>query len=123
MEKITLGRTGLLVSRSGFGAIPIQRISFDDAKALLRRAYEGGINFFDTARGYTNSEEKIAYALSDVRRDIIIATKSHAENAEALLKNLETSLTNLKTDYIDIYQLHNPKDMPEQENRRWSEQL
>ena len=113
MEKIVLGRTGLLVGRSGFGAIPIQRIGFDEAAAILRRAYNGGINFFDTARGYSDSEEKIAYALSGVRHEIIIATKSPASNAEALVKDLETSLTKLKTDYIDIYQLHNPDYLPE----------
>ncbi|MCL2478520.1 MAG: aldo/keto reductase [Treponema sp.] len=113
MDKFILGRTGLSVSRSGFGAIPIQRISFDEAKAILRRAYDGGINFYDTARGYSDSEEKIAYALSDVRHEIIIATKSHASNAEALMKDLETSLSKLKTDYIDIYQLHNPDYLPE----------
>ena len=112
MEKFILGRTGLSVSRSGFGAIPIQRISFDEAKTLLRRAFDGGINFYDTARGYTDSEEKIAYALSDVRHEIIIATKSFAANVESMIKDLETSLANLKTDYIDINQLHNPGYLP-----------
>ncbi|HEX7712630.1 MAG TPA: aldo/keto reductase, partial [Bacillota bacterium] len=76
MDRIILGRTNLKVSRSGFGAIPIQRIEFDDAKLVLRKAYEGGINFYDTARSYTNSEEKIGNALSDIRKDIIIATKT-----------------------------------------------
>jgi uncharacterized protein len=113
MEKIRLGRTNLLVSRNGFGAIPIQRISFEDAGHILRKAYDHGINFFDTARGYTDSEEKIGAALSDVRKEIIIATKTHAGDKEAVLKNLETSLRNLRTDYIDIYQIHNPPKLPD----------
>lgn len=115
MERIRLGRTGLMVSRSGFGAIPIQRINFEEAKKLLRKAYDNGINFFDTARGYTDSEEKIGYALSEFRKDIVIATKSHAKDKKTLLENLETSLKNLKTDYIDIYQLHNPGFVPDAE--------
>jgi aryl-alcohol dehydrogenase-like predicted oxidoreductase len=114
MEKIRLGRTELLVSRSGFGAIPIQRLSFEDAGKLLRRAYDGGINFFDTARGYTDSEEKMGQALSSVRKNIIIATKSPSHTKEGMLKDLETSLRNLKTDYIDIYQFHNPSFVPDE---------
>jgi len=114
MEKFRLGRTALMVSRSGFGAIPIQRISFDDAKAILRRAYDSGINYFDTARAYTDSEEKIGYALSDVRQNIIIATKSQAHTAAELLRNLDTSLAEMKTDYIDIYQFHNPPFLPDE---------
>ncbi len=102
-----------MVSRVGFGALPIQRISLEEAAYLLRKAYDNGINFFDTARGYTDSEEKIGYALSDVRPNIIIATKSHAKDKKTLFENLETSLKNLKTDYIDIYQLHNPPELPD----------
>ena len=113
MEKMRLGRTELQVSRSGFGALPIQRISFDDAKAILRQAYAKGINFFDTARGYTDSEEKIGYALADVRNDIFLATKSKAGDRKTLLKDLETSLRNLKTDHVDILQLHNPAELPD----------
>jgi predicted aldo/keto reductase-like oxidoreductase len=113
MEKIRLGRTGLMVSRSGFGALPIQRISFDEARDILVKAYESGINYFDTARQYSDSEEKIGYALSGVRENIIIATKSHAEDKKTLFEHLETSLKNLKTDYIDIYQLHNPSELPD----------
>jgi len=116
MDKIKLGRTNLMVSRSGFGALPIQRITFDEAKAILRKAYDNGINFFDTARQYSDSEEKIGYALSDVRNNIIIATKSHAKDKKTLFSHLETSLKNLKTDYIDIYQLHNPKELPNKED-------
>jgi len=116
MEKIRLGRTNLLVSRSGFGAIPIQRISYEEAGRLLRKAYDHGMNFFDTARGYTDSEEKIGVALSDVRKGIIIATKTHAGDKEAVLRDLETSLRNLRTDYIDIYQIHNPPKLPDQDD-------
>jgi predicted aldo/keto reductase-like oxidoreductase len=112
MDKIRFGRTNLLVSRSGFGAIPIQRISFDEAKQVLRKAYDQGINFFDTARGYSDSEEKIGYALSDVRKEIILATKSPATDKKGLFQDLETSLNNLRTDYIDILQVHNPKSVP-----------
>jgi len=102
-----------MVSRVGFGALPIQRISLEEAAYLLRKAYDNGINFCDTARGYTDSEEKIGYALSDVRPNIIIATKSHAKDKKTHFENLETSLKNLKTDYIDIYQLHNPPELPD----------
>jgi len=77
------------------------------------KAYEGGINFFDTARQYSDSEEKIGYALSGVRENIIIASKSHAEDKKTLFEHLETSLKNLKTDYIDIYQIHNPSELPD----------
>lgn len=112
MEKFRLGRTDLMVSRSAFGALPIQRVSIDTAKVILRKAYDNGINFFDTARAYTDSEEKIGQALSDVRSDIIISTKTNAKDKETLLKHLETSLKTLKTDYVDILQLHNPQKLP-----------
>ena len=79
MDKIKLGRTDLMVSRSGFGALPIQRVTFEEAKIILMKAYDNGINFFDTARQYSDSEEKIGYALSAVKKNIIIATKSHAK--------------------------------------------
>ncbi len=113
MEKIRLGRTNLRVSRSGFGAIPIQRISFSDSDRLLKKAYAEGINFFDTARGYTNSEEKIGQALGAVRKEIIIATKTPSEDRGSVMRDLETSLKNLRTDYLDIYQLHNPQSLPD----------
>lgn len=116
MDKIRLGRTNLMVTRSGFGALPIQRITFGDAKVILRKAYDNGINFFDTARGYTDSEEKIGYSLSDVRNNIIIATKSPAKDKKTLFAHLETSLKNLKTDYVDILQLHNPEVLPNPED-------
>lgn len=107
MERIRLGNTTITTPRNAFGVLPIQRVSFEQARSLLRRAVEGGMTFFDTARAYTNSEEKIGYALSDVRDRIFIATKTMATTGEALLADLETSLANLRTDYVDLYQLHN----------------
>ncbi|MBU4120255.1 MAG: aldo/keto reductase [Proteobacteria bacterium] len=109
MEKIRLGRTGLMVSRSGFGAIPIQRISAAEAGRLLRKACENGINFFDTARSYTDSEEKIGLALADVRGKILLATKGKGESRKKVLEDLETSLRLLRTDYVDLLQIHNLK--------------
>lgn len=113
MEKMRLGKTGLHVSKSAFGAIPIQRLSFNEAEKLLWEAYKNGINFFDTARMYTDSEEKIGYALSPVRKEIIIATKSTQNKRKDLLEDLQISLNKLKTDYIDIFQLHNLKELPD----------
>jgi predicted aldo/keto reductase-like oxidoreductase len=101
-----------MVSRSGFGAIPIQRISFEESARLLRKAYSNGINFFDTAQGYTDSEEKIGKALSDVRQEIVLATKAKAHDGTMLREQLARSLKRLGTDYIDIYQVHNPARMP-----------
>lgn len=112
MDRIRLGRTHLMASRTAFGAIPIQRLSTPDAVQLLRRAHEAGINCFDTARAYTDSEAKIGLALSPVRKSIILATKSQATTPETLVTDLHTSLKLLKTDYIDIYQLHNPDTLP-----------
>ncbi|MBQ7343161.1 MAG: aldo/keto reductase [Clostridia bacterium] len=112
MQTVRLGRTNITVSKNGFGALPIQRISKEDAAHLLRKAYEGGINYFDTARFYTDSEEKIGYALSDVRENIIISTKTMRTTVEGFWRDLEESLSLLKTDYIDIYQFHNPAFCP-----------
>ena len=112
MQTVRLGRTNIAVSKNGFGALPIQRISKEDAAHLLRKAYEGGINYFDTARFYTDSEEKIGYALSDVRENIIISTKTMRTTVEGFWRDLEESLSLLKTDYIDIYQFHNPVFCP-----------
>ena len=109
---VTLGSTGITVNKNGFGALPVQRVSKEDGAALLKKAYENGITFFDTARAYSDSEEKIGLALSDVRNHIYIATKTMADSAEGFWKDLETSLTLLKTDYIDIYQFHNPSFCP-----------
>ncbi|MGN1248822.1 MAG: aldo/keto reductase [Candidatus Spyradocola sp.] len=115
MEKIILGSTGIAATRSGFGALPIQRLSKVDAAALLYRAYEGGINFFDTANAYTDSEEKIGIGLSKVRGEIFIATKTGSSTPDGFWRHLELSLERMKTDYIDIYQFHNPAAMPSDE--------
>ncbi len=112
MKTVTLGRTGITVNKNGFGALPVQRVSVEEAGKLLRKAYENGINFFDTARSYTDSEEKIGLALSDVRDEIILATKTPSTTVEGFWKDLETSLALLKTDHIDIYQFHNPALCP-----------
>ena len=112
METIRLGRTNLTVSKNGFGALPVQRVGMDKACKILRKAYDGGINYFDTARFYTDSEEKIGKALADVRENIIISTKTMATSVEDFWKDLTTSLSLLKTDYIDIYQFHNPAFCP-----------
>ena len=112
MQTVRLGRTNITVSKNGFGALPVQRVSLEEAAKLLRKAYEGGINYFDTARFYTDSEEKIGYALSDVRKNIIISTKTMALDVEGFWRDLECSLSLLKTDYIDIYQFHNPPFCP-----------
>lgn len=112
MEMIRLGRTGLNVSKNGFGALPVQRVDMEEACRILRRAFEGGINYFDTARFYTDSEEKIGMALSDVRDRIIISTKTMATTVEGFWQDLHTSLSLMKTDYVDIYQFHNPAFCP-----------
>ena len=112
MDTIRLGRTNLTVTKNGFGALPVQRTDMEEACRILRRAYEGGINYFDTARMYTDSEEKIGKALSDVRHKIIISTKSMSTTVEGFWEDLHTSLKLLKTDYIDIYQFHNPDFCP-----------
>lgn len=112
MKKVKLGRTNIVVNKNGFGALPVQRVSMEEAKVILRKAYEHGIQFFDSARAYSDSEEKIGYALSDVRDDIILATKTMATTVEQFWYDLETSLKMLKTNYIDIYQFHNPSFCP-----------
>ena len=112
MKTISFGKTGMTVSATGFGAIPIQRITMDASTKILRKAYDAGITFFDTARGYTDSEEKIGAALSDVRDKIFITTKTHARSYDDVMKDLHTSLSMLKTDYVDVYQLHNPDFIP-----------
>lgn len=112
MKTMTLGSTGITVNRNGFGALPVQRVSVEEAGRLLRKAFENGIRFFDTARSYSDSEMKIGLALSDVRDQIYIATKTPSTTAEGFWKDLETSLSLLKTDYIDIYQFHNPAFCP-----------
>lgn len=112
MEKVTLGRTGICVNKNGFGALPVQRVSKEEAKVILRKAYDNGIQFFDSARAYSDSEEKIGLSLSDVREHIYISTKTMALTVEDFWKDLDMSLKMLKTDYIDIYQFHNPSFCP-----------
>ena len=111
-NRIRLGKTELMVDQDGFGALPIQRICDEDAVNLLRRAFKNGMNFFDTARSYSDSEHKIGLAFSDIRENLYIATKSMTWNGEGLKKDLETSLQELRTDYIDLYQVHNPPFCP-----------
>lgn len=112
METVRLGKTEIVTNKNGFGALPIQRISDEDAVSLLKKAYDNGITYFDTARWYTDSEHKIGLAFAGMRDKVWIATKTGAANAEGFWKDLETSLENLQTDYIDIYQFHNPAFCP-----------
>ena len=112
METLRLGRTNLVVSKNGFGALPVQRVSMEEACCILRRAFDGGINYFDTARAYSDSEEKLGNALHDVREKIIISTKTGATDVKTFWEHLHTSLKLLQTDYIDIYQFHNPAFCP-----------
>ena len=112
MLTVTLGKTGITTGKNAFGALPIQRISQDEAVRLLHKAYDGGMTFFDTARFYTDSEEKVGAAFEGIREKIYIATKTAATTVEGFWADLHTSLENLKTDYIDIYQFHNPAFCP-----------
>ena len=112
MVTVTLGKTGITVNKNGFGALPIQRISKEEAARLLRKAYENGIQFFDTARAYSDSEEKVGYAFKGIREKLFISTKTAAQNADDFWKDLHTSLQNLQTDYVDILQFHNPAFCP-----------
>ena len=107
MEYTNLGSTGLKVSRLGFGGIPIQRITQEEATALIHKLPEYGVNYIDTARGYTVSEEYLGIAMEGIRDKFVLATKSMARTKEAMEKDIETSLKNLRTDHIDLYQVHN----------------
>lgn len=106
MQQITLGSTGITTPQNAFGALPIQRIDLPSAVALLRRAYDGGMTFFDTARAYSDSEEKVGAAFEGMRDRVTIATKTTAQTPQGVREHIETSLRLLKTDYVDIYQLH-----------------
>ena len=106
MRTITLGSTGIVTPQNAFGALPIQRISEQDAVALLRHAFEGGMTFFDTARAYSNSEERVGLAFEGMRDKVAIATKTQARTPEAFWEDLETSLRLLRTDHVDLYQFH-----------------
>ena len=113
MKTVILGKTGLKVTKPAMGCLPVQRCSVEDGVRLLRKAYEGGIRYFDTANAYTDSEMKIGLALSDVRDDIVISTKSQDRTKDGVLKHIENSLNMLKTDHIDLFQFHNVPDMPD----------
>ena len=108
MEYRILGKTGLNISRLGFGGIPIQRIDAEGTKALMQKLVEAGVNYIDTARGYTVSESYLGYALEGIRDHFILATKSMSRTYDAMAKDIDISLSNLKTGYIDLYQVHNP---------------
>lgn len=108
MEYRVLGKTGLEISRLGFGGIPIQKIDAEGTRALVGELVDKGVNFIDTARGYTVSEEYLGYALEGVRDKFVLATKSMARTSEKMAEDIEISLRNLRTDYIDLYQIHNP---------------
>ena len=108
MEYRTLGKTGLKISRMGFGGIPIQKIDEEGTRKLLHEMMEIGVNYIDSARGYTVSEQYIGYGLEGIRDKFVLATKSMSRTKEAMAADIETSLGNFRTDYIDLYQVHNP---------------
>ena len=108
MEYRILGKSGLKISRLGFGGIPIQKIDAEGTKALMEQLVAEGVNYIDTARAYTVSEEYLGYALQGIRQHFVLATKSMARTAEAMAKDIDLSLAKLQTDYIDLYQIHNP---------------
>ncbi len=108
MEYTVLGKTGLRISRLGFGGIPIQRIDAEGTKVLMEKLVEAGVNYIDTARAYTVSEEFLGCALEDIRDKFVLATKSMARTREAMAKDIDLSLQKLRTDHIELYQIHNP---------------
>ncbi|MDR1210529.1 MAG: aldo/keto reductase [Clostridiales bacterium] len=110
--RVTLGGTGITSHKNGFGALPLQRVGLDAAVSLMRGAFEGGITYFDTARSYTDSEEKMGIALEGVRDRVTIATKTPSLTPEGFWADIAASLRLLRTDYIDVYQFHNPPFMP-----------
>ncbi len=112
MLTVTLGKTGIRSPKNAFGALPVQRVSNEYAVMLLRKAFDAGFTFFDSARMYTDSEHKLGLAFAGVREKLTIATKTGAENVADFWKDLNTSLAELKTDYIDLYQFHNPAFCP-----------
>lgn len=107
MKEVRLGKTEITVPQNGFGALPVQRVPMEEAVRILRRAYEGGMRFFDTARAYTDSEEKLGRAFEGIRDSIVITSKTQAKTPEKFWEDLKTSLKLLKTDYLDVYQFHN----------------
>jgi len=123
MDRMRLGKTNLEVNKNGFGALPIQRRNMEDSIEILRTAYDAGIDFYDTAHFYTDSEEKIGNALGDVREDIYLASKSGAETVEEFWSDLETSLKMMKTDYLDLYQFHNISFCPKEDDELYQAML
>lgn len=109
MQYTELGKTGLKISRVGFGGIPIQRIDVEKTRLLMQEMVKKGVNYIDTARGYTVSEEYLGEALKGIRQHFVLATKSMSRDKEGMLRDIDISLKNLQTDFIDLYQLHNPK--------------
>jgi aryl-alcohol dehydrogenase-like predicted oxidoreductase len=112
MEYITLGKSGLKVSRPAFGALPIQRVPLEESVVILRKAFEGGINYFDTARIYTDSERKLGAAFAGLRREVILSSKTMAKDSSGIEADLKVTLAELRTDYLDLYQFHNPATVP-----------
>lgn len=108
MEYKVLGKTGLKISKMGFGGIPIQKVDAKVTRTLMEALLEQGVNYIDTARGYTVSEEFLGEALEGIRDKFVLATKSMSRTKEAMAADIEISLNNLRTDYIDLYQVHNP---------------
>lgn len=113
MRKVRLGKTDLMVTKTSFGVLPLQRTEMNEAVRILRAAYDAGINYYDTANAYTDSEIKIGRALSGVRHNIVISTKSQGTDRATVEKHIEQSLRQLNTDYIDVFQLHNIKELPD----------
>ena len=114
MGKVRLGKTEIVTNKNGFGALPIQRISFEEADRIIMAAYDSGITFYDTARFYTDSEQKLGASICDrgLRDKVFIASKTMCNNTDDFWAHLEKSLTDLKTDYLDLYQFHNPAFCP-----------
>jgi aryl-alcohol dehydrogenase-like predicted oxidoreductase len=112
METVVLGKSGLKVSRPAFGALPIQRVSLETAVSILRHAADNGITYFDTARLYSDSEKKLGVAFAGIRKNLIISSKTMADTKAGIEADLKTTLAELQTDYLDLYQFHNPKTVP-----------
>ena len=119
-----LGKTNLEANKNGFGALPIQRCNMVEAVEILKKAYDNGIDFYDTAHFYTDSEEKMGNAFEDIpRENIYLASKTAAETPEDFLSDLETSLKSLKTDYLDLYQFHNISFVPKEDDELFKAML
>lgn len=117
MEYVSLGKTNLLVSRTAFGAMGLSDVaSPEESCSMIKKAYDSGINFFDSATGKTESEKRLGEAVSEFRENVIIATKSSAHSSDELAFSIEKSLENLKTDYIDLYQLERTDFIPDENN-------